>query len=401
MAQTQLKRTLSLPLITFYGLGTVLGAGIYVLIGKVAGAAGVYAPYSFLMAALIAIFTAFSYAELTSRYPKSAGEAVYVEEAFQLKWLSALVGWMVVLTGMVSSAVMATGFVGYLQLFIAIPEGLAIFLLMLGLCLLAVWGIKQSALAITLITLVEIGGLMMVLIIAGPGLSVTAFQDQSLIPPKDSGIWTGIILGGFLAFYAFVGFEDMVNVAEEVKKPRRNLPIAILLAISIATFMYILVALVAVMALPIEELANSKAPLAAIIESKGYSPILIGLISLFSVINGALVQVIMASRVIYGMGKLGGAPKVLAKVHPNLQTPVQATVCVSLIILLLALLFPLVTLAKMTSFIILSVFALVNLSLLRVKRTRPLVEGAVSYPIIIPVIGFLLCSGILLFEAVN
>jgi basic amino acid/polyamine antiporter, APA family len=400
VAQAHLERTLSLPLITLYGVGTVLGAGIYVLIGEVAGTAGIYAPYSFLIAAIIAIFTAFSYAELSSRYPKSAGEAVYVDEAFHLNWLTAFVGWMVVLTGIVSSATMATGFVGYLQLFIPLADWSAIVLLMTGLCLIAVWGIKQSTLAITLITLIEIGGLILVLYIAGDSLHDMSLHWSELMPPKDSGIWSGIMLGSFLAFYAFIGFEDMVNVAEEVQNPRRNLPIAILLAISIATVLYILVALVAVTALPIEELAGSKAPLAAIIESKGYSPTLIGLISLFAVINGALVQIIMASRVIYGMGKLGGAPQFLATVNSITHTPVRATLLVSTLILLLALLFPLGTLAKTTSFIILSIFAAVNLSLIIVKSRKSFIEGAASYPILMPIIGLLLCVSILLFEII-
>ena len=183
MAQIALKRSLSLPLITFYGLGTILGAGIYVLIGKVAGAAGMYAPISFGLAAVIAGFTAFSYAELSARYPRSAGEAVYVQEAFHTFWLSASVGWAVVATGIISTATMANGFVGYLLLYIEPADWLIISVFVISLGILAAWGISESAWVATIITILEVVGLCMVLIIAGDNLAQLPARWNELVPP--------------------------------------------------------------------------------------------------------------------------------------------------------------------------------------------------------------------------
>ena len=239
-ADIELKRSLSLPLITFYGLGTIIGAGIYVLIGEVAGRAGMYAPFAFLLAAVVAAFSAFAYAELSARYPLSAGEAIYVKEAFHRRWLTIATGWSVVLIGTVSAAALANGFIGYLRLFVRLPNWLAISLLVVGLGLLAAWGISQSVWVATIITLVELGGLLIVLFVARDGLAVLPQRWGELIPPPTADVWTGIALGGFLAFYAFIGFEDMVNVAEEVKNPRRNLPLAIILALCVSTLLYML-----------------------------------------------------------------------------------------------------------------------------------------------------------------
>src|SRR3990172_1223865 len=344
-SSSSLKRSLSLPLITFYGLGTILGTGIYVLIGKIAGIAGIYAPFAFLLAAVVAFFTAFSYAELSSRYPSSAGAALYVEKAFSKRWLSTALGWSVVLTGIVSAGTMVNGFVGYLTIFIKSPLWLSITVLVIGLGLLAAWGINESVGTAAVITLVEVFGLILVLFMAGDSLSELPQRWQELVPPLSGSVWLNVTLGAFLAFYAFIGFEDMVNVAEEVKNPSRNLPLSILLALSIATLLYMLVALVSVLALPLDLLAQSDAPLASIIEHKGvHSPIII-------------------------------------------------------LILVLALWLPLVTLAKATSFIILVVFALVNLSLCYLKLGRePHPDGAVNYPLWIPILGFLLCLGILILQ---
>lgn len=400
--QKGLKRSLSLPLITFYGLGTILGAGIYVLIGKVAGLAGIYTPFAFGLAALIAAFTGFSYAELSARYPKSAGEAVYVNEGFRWSALSTVVGWMVVITGVVSAATISRGFVGYLHLFIQIPEWLAILLLVLCLCGLALWGIYESVMAAMIITIIEVGGLIFVIWVAKDSLLTLPERWHELKPPLNVHTWSGITLGAFLAFYAFIGFEDMVNVAEEVKQPERNLPKAIFLALGISTLLYVFVALVAVLTLSVEELSSSTAPLAMIVQKgSAYSPATIGLISLFAVVNGALVQIIMASRVVYGLAVQGGAPKVFSNIYHRTQTPWLATLLISLFILVLALWIPLVSLAQTTSFIILCIFALVNLSLVVIKRRAPHARGVTTYPMIIPVLGFLLCLLFVVFQGLH
>lgn len=397
--QTTLKRSLSLPLITFYGIGTIVGAGIYVLIGEVTGLAGMYAPLAFALAALIAGFSAFSYAELSARYPRSAGEAAYVGEAFGRPILSALTGWAVVLIGIVSAATIANGFVGYLRLFVQVPDGLAISTLVIALGLLAIWGISESVWVATAITLLELLGLLLVLFVAGDSLAALPQRWPELLPPLESPPWIGIVLGAFLAFYAFIGFEDMVNVAEEVKNPQRNLPLAIILALFITTAFYMLVALTAVLGLPPEILAESEAPLATLMEKAGgQSPVSIGLISLVAVINGALIQIIMASRVVYGMARQQVSPRIFAAVNARTRTPVRATVFVTLAALLLALWLPLVRLAAITSFITLAVFALINLALWRLKLRVAHPAGVLRNPLWVPVIGFILCTGFLLLQ---
>jgi len=395
----ELKRTLSLAQITFYGLGTILGAGIYVLVGKVADTAGLYAPIAFLIAALLAGLTGLSYAELAARHPKSAGEAVYVEDGLRWRPLSILVGFLIILTGIVSAATIANGFVGYLHVFVAVPDWLAITLLVFLLGGLAAWGIDESVMAATFITLIEVGGLLLILAVAGGSLAELPARLPELIPPPDGVVWQGILLGAFLAFYAFIGFEDMVNVAEEVKDPTRNLPLAILIAIGVSTVLYLLVALVAVLALPPVELAQSRAPLAIIWErSTGSSPVVISLISLFAVVNGALIQIVMAARVFYGMSREGWLHAAFGKVHWRTRTPLLSTALVTLLVLVLALWLPIVTLAKATSFIILVVFAFINLALVRIKRRTPHPGGIRTYPMWVPVAGFLSTTGFVLFQ---
>ncbi len=306
-AAAELERALSLPLLTLYGLGTILGAGIYVLVGKVAGYAGLHAPVAFLVAAGLAALTGFFYAELAARHPKSAGEAEYVQEGLRRRALSVLVGFLIVFTGLVSAATIANGFVGYLHVFVPVPSGLAVALLVLALGALAAWGIRESVWAATVITLVEIFGLVFILAVAGgQGLAALPARWPELLPPWEAAAWHGILLGGFLAFYAFIGFEDMVNVAEEVKDPQRVLPKAILWSIALATLLYLAVALLAVLALPPPALAASGAPLALLYErATGEPPTLISAISLFAVVNGALIQIVMSARVLYGMSREG------------------------------------------------------------------------------------------------
>lgn len=364
---TSLKRSISLPLITLYGLGTILGAGIYVLVGKVAVHAGLFSPLSFLLAAMLAGLSGYSYAALSSRYPKSAGEAVYIQEAFGIKSLSTLVGWMVVLTGIVSAATITNGFVGYLQVFVPISDFAAISLLLVSMTLLAVWGVTESVAITAITTVMGIVGLLLILLYSGPVLLTLPDRIVELTPPlNDGGIWIGIVLGAFLAFYAFIGFEDMVNMAEEIKEPEKTLPKAIIAAIIISSLLYYLIALVAVLQLPLTELIASKAPMADIMNQHSETMArFISLISLAAVVNGALVQIIMAARVLYGMGNHRMAPTWLAAIHHNRRTPYRATLIVGTVVWLLAVNFDITTLAKMTSFIILIVFLMVNLALIK------------------------------------
>lgn len=396
-----LNRTLSMPVVTFYGLGTIVGAGIYVLVGKVAGLAGYGIVYAFLVAGIVATFTAFSYCELVARFPRAAGEALYVQQGFQQEWLSRCVGWLVVLTGVVSSATITNGFVGYLAVFVDINDPVAITGLVLFLGGVCAWGIKQSAVLVNMVTLISVMGLLYVVY---AGLQTP--NPQQIAPvfaAPGSADATGILLAAFLAFYAFIGFEDMVNLVEEVEKPRQTLPVAILLAIGLSMVLYVLVAVVAVYAVPVQTLADSAAPLATIVEAAGYSAGLIAVVSMIAVVNGSLVQLIMASRVIYGMATQGLAARFLGHVSRRTQTPVIATGFVTLAVLVFALWLPLTTLAKLTSLIVLSVFMLVNISLIAVKRRENEVDADAVFtvPQWVPLLGAGTCGGLIMFQVLS
>lgn len=395
----ELKRTLGLPLLLFFGLGNILGAGIYVLIGKVAGEAGLYMPVAFVVASAVAGFSAFSYGELSARFPFSAGEAVYLQEGFHLTALSRVTGLLIALAGMVSAATIAHGFAGYFRTFADVPPVTVVAGIILLLGILAVWGISQSVTAAAMLTLVEAAGLLLVIGAGHELLHRLPAQLDSLLPAPDPALWAGILSGAFLAFFAFIGFEDMVNIAEEVRNPQTTMPAGILLALLIATALYVLVALVAVLAVPAEALGASSAPLSDVLAAvSDINPGIISTIGMLAIVNGALIQIIMASRIFYGMACQGWLWPALAAVSPRTRTPVRATWLVIAIILGLALLFPLETLARGTSSLVLVVFALVNAALVAVKRTRPAPPGILDIPLWVPLTGCLSCSALILFQ---
>ncbi len=398
-----LKRSLSLPLVAFYGLGNILGAGIYVLVGKVAGAAGMLAPLSFVVAAVIATFSAFSYAELTSRYPVAAGEAVYVQEGFNWRWLTLLVGLAVAMSGMVSSATITRGFVGYFHVFFpGWPHALVVVLLLLILGIITVLGVRMAVGVAAAMTVLEMAGLLLIVFVGSDSLMDLPARLPEVTPTLDGAVWAAVMAGAFLAFYAFLGFEDMVNVAEEVREPEKNLPRGIFIALGLSTLFYVAVTLVAVLSLAPAQLVESDAPLATIYtQATGREPFLISIISLFAVVNGALIQIIMVSRILYGMSCNGWLPPFLKFVHPRTRTPVNSTVFVVTLVMLMAIFVPLVTLAKFSSGLVLSVFALINLALWRIKLRQPEAAGVRVYPLWVPVLGFFSSLALLLFELLS
>ncbi|MGX4677747.1 APC family permease [SAR92 clade bacterium H246] len=397
--QTQLRRGLSLPLLVLYGLGTTIGAGIYALVGKIAGESGYLAPLAFLLAAAMASLTALSFGELCRRYPYSAGEAFYVREAFHWEWVSTLVGLLVVLTGLVSAAALVNGFIGYLGEFIEVQPSLTILLVCLSLGMLAGWGIAESVSLAALVTLIEIGGL---LVIVWLGLEQSTNPLISWIAHLPEQNWNNlglIFAGATLAFYAFIGFEDMVNVAEEVRDVKTTMPRAIILTLVISTLIYLLLMMVAVLTVSPSELAKSDAPLPLVYRQlTGEDSTLISVIGLFAIINGALIQIIMAARVLYGQASMGQLPKVLAHINVRTQTPLIATALVTSLVLVLALIGDLAGLARTTSILMLTVFAFINLALWQIKRRDPNLADFKPLPIWIPVVGFFVSSGIVLNE---
>ena len=403
MTTQPLARRIGLPLLACYGLGTILGAGIYVLIGKVAGSAGMLAPLAFLLAAIVAGITALSYCQLVVLFPRSSGEAYYVEAAFSRKTLTMLVGYLVIFTGIISAATLVSGFLGYLSAFIKLPTFWGVVLVVGSMGALAFWGIAESLWVAGLITLLEVLGLVLVIALTGDNLLIEPANLSSLVVPEGSYQWIGVFAGAFLAFYAFIGFEDMVNIVEEVKQPERNMPLGIIIALIISALLYFLIAVIAVLAMPPSELSTSDAPIYDLVSiNHSGAAVWIAVISLFAIINGVLTQIIMSSRVLYGMSVQKRAPRIFAAVSEATRTPWMATLCVSLAAAVFALWLPLEHLAKTTSFIILCVFTLVNIALWRIKGSYS--NEIEALPIGVPAfprLGALLCIGLLIVQIAN
>ena len=384
--RVSLRRTISLPWLVLYGLGTTVGAGIYALTGVVAGQAGMLMPAAFLLASLLAMFTAFSFAELSSRFPRAGGEAVYVREGFGWRWLFTTVGLLAVTSGVVSAATVTVGLVGYLNEFGSLPAVPVILVSSLVLGGLAAWGVRESVVVAGLITLIEVGGLLVIVAMGAAELGELPARVGEFFPDDLTQLHT-VAVAAVLCFYAFLGFEDLVNVAEEVRSVRRTLPMAILITLALTAILYGLVTTVAVLVVPPAELAESQAPLALVFSRSGGSPALLGAVAVLALVNGALIQILKASRVLYGLAREGVLPARLGVVHPSRRTPVLATVLVTGAIGVLAISFPIAALAEFTATITLVTFTFANAALVLVQRRETAAPGVVTVPRWIPVVG--------------
>jgi APA family basic amino acid/polyamine antiporter len=381
----QLERSLSLPLLVLYGLGTTIGAGIYALIGEVAGSAGTRTPLAFVVAGALAALTGLGYAELTGRYPKAAGEAVFVDQAFGIQRLTRAMGLAVATVGLIAAAAITTAFAGYADELVGAPRWYAIVGLVSILGVVAVAGVRESVLFAGLITLVEIVGLLLVV---GSGLDTVGSVSlgEMLGPPATSAVWAGVLGGGFVAFFAFLGFEDIDAVAEETKQASKTLPAAILWTLAITAVVYVAVAMVAVSSIDPELLGSSDAPMADLFAANGGNADVLAAIGGVAMVNGALVQLVMFPRVIYGLARNGNLPAWLGKVDERTHTPIAPTVSGALLVAILALALDVGALARLTSGVTLTVFALVNVALLVVKRRHGPTSGF-QVPSIIPALG--------------
>ncbi|WP_170407299.1 APC family permease [Ruegeria arenilitoris] len=386
----KLRRALNTPMLTLYGLGVTVGAGIYVLVGATAEAAGPYAAVSFLIAALVVSLTALSYAELATRYPVSAGEAAYVEAGFQRNWMAVLVGLAVAASGIISASAVAIGAASYLHTLTGIGTSVLTIGVVAVMGLIALWGIAQSVFIAAVITIIEISGLLFVI---GWGMSVQdpqGYEISEMVPGLELNAWRGVFAASLLAFFAFVGFEDMANVAEEVKDPLHTIPKAILLTLVLATGLYLATSMTVLLVVPIDTLSTSAAPLALVFSGapevikQGFAAV-----AVVATVNGVLIQMIMASRVIYGLADRDHLPRVLATVPQMTQTPVVATLLVVAIILLLTQTLPIGILAERTSQIVLGVFVLVNISLILLKAKPSSAREHFRVPLIVPILGVL------------
>jgi amino acid transporter len=392
-----LRRRLGLALLVLYGTGITIGAGIYVLIGAVAGHAGIYAPWSFVLAATVMALTVASYTELSTRYPVSAGEAAYVRAAFGSRALSTAIGLLTVVIGVVASAAVALGSAGYIRQFVDLPQSLIVVIVALTLGAVAAWGILESVALASVFTVIEVGGLVTV-IVAAIHADLPIASALAHLPPPNAMVMSGIGFGSLLAFFAFIGFEDLANVVEEAMVPHRDIPRAMILTLLISTVLYVLVAAVAVSAVSIERLSSSSAPLSLVFrEVAGVSPATISAIAIVATLNTILAQITMAARVVYGIARERELPAIFARVHPRTGTPLLATACIVALVIPLALFVPLTPLAEGTSLATLAVFAMVNLALLRLRYRRvPSNIPHVTVPIWIPAIGFVTCIAMMM-----
>ncbi len=372
----KLKRTLGLLETTFYGVGVILGAGIYALIGEAAGLAGNAVWLAFAIGALISAFTGLSYAELASLFPKAGGEYVYTEHAIN-KRLAFLVGWMIIASGVIAAATISLGFAGYFNAISKMPVIPIAILLIALLSVINYWGINESAFFNTISTLIEIGGLILIIAF---GLKYVGNVNYFTLPP--AGI-SGILGATALIFFAFLGFEDLPRLSEETKNPAKTIPQALMLSILISSILYIAVAVITVSVLGWQNLASSSAPLAQVaaiaINPKMF--FIVSVIALFATFNTVLVTLIAASRMVYGMAEEHALPLAFSKVSKKTQTPWEAIIVVGILSALFVLIGKIGIVASLTDFGIFLTFALVNISLIILRYKMPNAHRTFKVPI--------------------
>jgi APA family basic amino acid/polyamine antiporter len=398
----KLKRRVSLFGVTVYGVGNVLGAGIYALIGEVVGITGNLSWLAFVLASITGALTVLSYAELTYMYPKSAAEFVYTEEAFKIRILSFLLGWIIIFSGILSAATVALGFANYLAALIGIPSIIltVIFaaLLIVILSLVNFIGIKASTWTNILFTFIEAAGLILIIIIGIPHFGSVNYLE---LPIGSS--FTVVFSAVALIFFAYIGFEDIANIAEEVKNPTKNLPKAIIYSIIITTVLYCLTAISIVSILPYSEIADSPAPLNAVTTAVlgPIGGIIMSFIALFATANTVLIMMIVTSRMMYGMARDKALPEGLSKISPKYRTPALAVLITMILTMVPLFLGDISIVANVTVFGVLITFFLVNLSLIALRRKKPDLERPFKlkpnfgWVPIIALLGCIVCFGLL------
>jgi amino acid transporter len=391
-----LHRSIGPVQMALYGLGSMLGAGIYGLIGKAAGIAGNAVWLAFVVALVAALLTALSYASLASRYPRAAGAAYVTERAYGFKLLSFMVGLALVCSGLTSIATQSQVFAANVAELFGL-ETIPVSWLALGFLLILTGivfrGIRESMWVNVLCTLVEAGGLILVVAV---GASYWGSVDYLATPASFGGDPAGLLImqGAVLAFFAFIGFEDMYNVAEEVRQPERNLPLGLILAMAAAAVLYIAVAVTAVSVVPWNELAEAPGPITEVAgrAAPSLSPIVFTAITLFAVANTSLVNYVTSSRLLYGMARQGLLPARLGNVHAGRRTPHYAIAALFLVLAPLALLGTIAELAAATVLLLLLVFTVVNGALFVLQRRKGEKPGRFEIPGFVPALGALVCG---------
>ncbi|GEA86422.1 APC family permease [Cellulomonas cellasea] len=392
-APTGLRRAVTGPLLFLFILGDVLGAGIYALVGEMAGTAGGLVWLAFAVALAMALLTAFSYAELVTKYPRAGGSAVFAERAYGRPWLSFLVGFAMLAAGVVSAAGLSLAFAGdYLAEFLDVPAVPAAIVFLLLVAALNARGIKESLGANVVMTAVELTGLLIVIVL-GALLLGRGEADLSRITeaPEGTGAAAAVLGSALIAFYSFVGFETSANLAEEVRDVSRVYPRALFGALATAGVVYVLVGLVAPAVVGPQELAESSGPLLEVVRAAGgVPPTLFAVIALVAVANGALLTMIMASRLAFGMAEQGLLPSPLARLLPGRRTPGVAILVTTVLAIVLAVTGELVDLASTVVLLLLFVFLSTNVAVLVLRRDAVDHEHFRT-PVVIPVLAIVSC----------
>jgi amino acid transporter len=405
---TELKRVMGPKLLLLFIVGDILGTGVYALTGKVAAEVGGAAWVPFLVAFGIAMITAFSYLELVTKYPQAAGAALYTHKAFGVHFLTFIVAFTVMCSGITSASTASRAFASNLAKGFGLDSKNTTLILVVALCFMALValvnfrGVGESVRANIVLTLVELSGLLLVILVGFYALFAgkTDFSQTMVFDsPSDKSAFLAVTAATSLAFFAMVGFEDSVNMAEETKDPVKIFPKMMITGISITGVIYILVALFSVAIVPVGVLGDSETPLVTVVEKAAPGvPIdtLLPFISMFAVANSALINMLMASRLLYGMARQEVLPPFLGKVHRSRQTPWAAIIFTTL------LAFGLIayvsnasttateTLGGTTSLLLLGVFTLVNICVL-VLRKDTIDRRHFVAPTVLPVIGAVLC----------
>jgi len=387
----ELKRTLGLAECIFFGVGSILGAGIYTLIGKIAGWSGNMIWLSFLIASVTALCTAFSYAELSAAFPKAGGEFEYAKRAFGKK-TGVFLGILISTNGVISGATVSLGFAGYLSGLIGVNLFLAAFGIIALIFFVNISGIKESSWVNIVFTLIELSGLFLVIYVAFPSIGKINYTE---LPA--SGM-NGLLKASALAFFAYIGFEEIVKLAEETKNPEKNIPRALFSASVIVIVVYSLVAISVVSVIAYDELGKSSSPLADVIDTKfgRTGVIIISIIALFSTSNTILSNMLGSSRVLLSMSKETTLLKRFASISKNRKTPVAALVLILITMCGFALIGKIETVAMIANVFIFITFIVVNLSVIVLRFKDKKSERPFRIPINIKNIPVISVLGILM-----
>jgi len=396
MSEVKLDRELGLFQTTLAGVGIILGAGIYVLIGEAAGVAGNSIWISFLIGSVVALFTGFSYAELSSIYPKDAAEYSYTEKSFG-RGVAFFIGYLVLLSSIISASAVAIGFSGYLGSLLNFDQ---VIFVSMGLIVILSYinyrSIKESAWMNVVFTLIEMAGLVIIIAL---GLFNGFSAHQTINYFEMPSGFSGVLSTSALVFFAFIGFESVVKLSEETKNPTKIIPKALILSVIISTILYIAVAISAVTVLDWQTLGASKAPLAdtASMLLGNNAFILLSIIALFSTSNTVLICLVSGSRSLYGISHEYKKLNIFTKVHPKHRTPHMAVLLVMLVSLLFCLIKEIGLIAELTNFTLFVTFAAINLSLIFLRYNSPDIERPYKAPLnigkfpVMALLGILTC----------